>query len=651
MSVQHEKMCPVAECGKMVNTDNWVEHLAAYKVRTAGIMLEGNVPLSESHERWAAYNYANTWNAGGDIDGKWKDIMEQFNPPPSLIGRIKAKMPGKWMKGANARCRICGGKITKMEWSGNKSGSNMHAQCKKNAEFALSGRRRSTLKALGIGAAIAGAAAMGVQGIARATSGSTTETQISAQGIVLPSLTEDPSTPEPGQMWYRSDRGVNAFYDGIAATPRYSNRDHHELTVSGHGIANGLSTILNDGADFGIDTHDVYNSLGIQPAILALQAIGHGTIRLKNGPFIISNPVLTEDPNNAGTYAAIFIPLNATIGTDTEPDNVYNIVSDTFTRNEITQSSPVGNYIQIQTTTTNTFWAFYVMKGTNATFGYMNNVSVNLDNFWAVVPGISNANGVSLQYANVKRSGAIIVFNEVLLTNSAPVSTDAAGTGVWIGNYQYEAEGQLFRNINVVGFSTGVFLSGHDTILEYTTAYVGVGVMLDTDDRYWACIIDWDYQLTSIMIQVSSTTSIGNIRAGMVRWGDQTTTAGDLGVLTWLVYVEASHTLRVDGNLWNQDTTVALPAIFNNGTIIGGMHHLFDGASRAPAAVTVGASVFTYANSGVFYGEVTVGGGVVTGIALNGIATGMTSGVFTLHASDSIAVTYTTAPTMTARDV
>jgi hypothetical protein len=65
-------------------------------------------------------------------------------------------------------------------------------------------------------------------------------------------------------------------------------------------------------------------------------------------------------------------------------------------------------------------------------------------------------------------------------------------------------------------------------------------------------------------------------------------------------------------------------------------------------SITVGTSPFTYTNSYDFPIIVTVNGGAVTGIALDGVTTGATAGAFLLLPNHTLQVTYTTAPTMTA---
>jgi len=65
------------------------------------------------------------------------------------------------------------------------------------------------------------------------------------------------------------------------------------------------------------------------------------------------------------------------------------------------------------------------------------------------------------------------------------------------------------------------------------------------------------------------------------------------------------------------------------------------------AAITVGASPFSYTNSDGFEEYVVVSGGTVSAITLDAISTGQTAGVFILGVGDTLEVTYSAAPTMT----
>ena len=70
------------------------------------------------------------------------------------------------------------------------------------------------------------------------------------------------------------------------------------------------------------------------------------------------------------------------------------------------------------------------------------------------------------------------------------------------------------------------------------------------------------------------------------------------------------------------------------------------GGGTAPTAVTVPASGTAYTPSTSINTILFVSGGTVTGIAINGVATGLTSGVFPLKANDTITFIYTAAPTV-----
>jgi hypothetical protein len=69
-------------------------------------------------------------------------------------------------------------------------------------------------------------------------------------------------------------------------------------------------------------------------------------------------------------------------------------------------------------------------------------------------------------------------------------------------------------------------------------------------------------------------------------------------------------------------------------------------ATVTPPATTVPYSNLTQANQ-----QVIVSGGTVTVIAVNGVTTGLTSGVFTLNPGDSLTLTYSVAPTFLVKPI
>jgi len=97
------------------------------------------------------------------------------------------------------------------------------------------------------------------------------------------------------------------------------------ITVSAKGIANGLSDIPNDGADFGPDTPVTYTS-GILEAVNYQQQNG-GEIKLLPGRFIISpNAPLTQvsSSNILGYLEYAVIPLSGQAIVNNTPNNVLS---------------------------------------------------------------------------------------------------------------------------------------------------------------------------------------------------------------------------------------------------------------------------------------------------------------------------------------
>jgi len=152
---------------------------------------------------------------------------------------------------------------------------------------------------MGVGAIIAGASILGIDRLASAFTIISRAGRTYNQGqFVLLGLFSDPVNPLPGQVWYRMDAGVTAFFDGIQGRTIYSNRNNNVITVSSRGISNGLSKVYNDGPDFGPDTmlnatsKGQYGPLyrktsGLLEAVNYQQANG-GKIQMNAGRFVIS---------------------------------------------------------------------------------------------------------------------------------------------------------------------------------------------------------------------------------------------------------------------------------------------------------------------------------------------------------------------------
>jgi hypothetical protein len=62
-------------------------------------------------------------------------------------------------------------------------------------------------------------------------------------------------------------------------------------------------------------------------------------------------------------------------------------------------------------------------------------------------------------------------------------------------------------------------------------------------------------------------------------------------------------------------------------------------------AATVPATTVPYINNTETLQQIIVAGGTVSVVAINGVATGLTSGAFVLSPGDTLTMTYTVAPT------
>jgi hypothetical protein len=122
----------------------------------------------------------------------------------------------------------------------------------------VDGGKRDAIKMAAVMGTIALGSLYGVSGLAAGVP----QHQKIPPELILPNVPSDPFFPEPGQIWYRTDLGVAAYYDAVnKANIRLTESSSTTavtkeagVTVSSKGIVNGLSTMANDGADFGPDT-------------------------------------------------------------------------------------------------------------------------------------------------------------------------------------------------------------------------------------------------------------------------------------------------------------------------------------------------------------------------------------------------------------
>ena len=287
--------------------------------------------------------------------------------------------------GRKARCALCHGKILVDAPYSINNGLICHDACIEETKNLDNNVRRRTLKLMGIGAAFAGATAIGASRLASASG--VQQTQITANGVILPSLTSDPANPEPGQMWYRSDAGVTAYFDAIENRVIYSNRIvNGSAVVSPKGIANGLSVLPNDGQDWGPDTMlgatapgqygPPYTQTSTIKEIITYMSPNGGKVLFKNGTYTIQEPIFMWT-NGSWTFEGEGIQVNS--GSYTNSTGVVIQVSSSFpTTSDILSSIGI---------TMPYMWYIYGIDG--------NALTVSMDKFLFV--GNSNCGAITTQ--------------------------------------------------------------------------------------------------------------------------------------------------------------------------------------------------------------------------------------------------------------
>ena len=171
----------------------------------------------------------------------------------------------KWLVrgGRKVRCYLCGKKILAkgdLYLFDGDTGYYSHQYCMTESTTISGNERRRAVKKIAVGAAVVGAIAAGAGKFLDVSSQSknspAAQTILTSQGLILPALTSDPANPVPGQMWYRSDAGVEAHFDGVQNRVVYSSEiNDGNVNVTSKGIVNGLSVLPNDGkGGFGPDT-------------------------------------------------------------------------------------------------------------------------------------------------------------------------------------------------------------------------------------------------------------------------------------------------------------------------------------------------------------------------------------------------------------
>ena len=242
------------------------------------------------------------------------------------------------------------------------------------------------------------------------------------------------------------------------------------ITVSSKGIANGLSSIPNDGADFGPDSYDPSYSgsgvpytqtSGIQEAVNYIGSNGGGTVQLiaSSTPFDVTNAPFTTDSVSGHRYKIVLplIPYSNTalnisiIGTGmglADQEAWYNaqsglaLIKDTGV---YSSSSHIDTYI------------FGSPLNANEQSSGLNNVNLYLDKlvFQTSSDSANYEGGADINNVRMWNFG-ILSFTTIYPSgDTSPVSYNA-GTGFFMGTTPGIGAQNSGHVVNVIGYYYGV---------------------------------------------------------------------------------------------------------------------------------------------------------------------------------------------------
>lgn len=301
--------------------------------------------------------------------------------------------------------------------------------------------------------------------------------------FILPNLSSDPLFPEPGQMWYRTDLGVAAYYDAVKKAniylTEYSNTipstvaKEVEVTVSSKGIVNGLSTVANDGADFGPDTlldstsrgqygPPFTQTSGIQEAYnYAISNLKN--IKLLSGTFLIDAPIeigsqigLTQEQQNINILGAGYNYGPGGGSTTIQISDNFNVSNNNYMIQIGVPSSVTSN---------SGTWQFMgsfgniVLAGVSPNGENQVNIGIYINNlFNSEIYNISNpVNYNPLQYLIFQRG-----FNSY--TGNAPIIRNITSYGAYGLHFEPNAQ-CLYDNITVLAY--GYYDSSTNTVYTF----------------------------------------------------------------------------------------------------------------------------------------------------------------------------------------
>ena len=427
------------------------------------------------------------------------------------------------------------------------------------------------------------------------------------------------------------------------------------ITVSAKGRSNGLSTKINDGADFGPDTTSGATSPSqtgppYSETVGNQEAINYGIannrkVKVLAGRYKFTGP--NPSPSLGSNFTFLSIPNTGTYGIDIEGETDDNLA-------ENSQFGVIWDLTSLPSPNTNNSWyAFGFENAIPNTYGF-----ISLKNITMFTPqNVGYVFGQS-SYGSIYENIVGLASSVATLSNNIGFVIDGYRSNISWANNLFAFNVYYGYQINHSHLTTGT--------LNADNCQVALGILTETNINSLGSVI---LKLNTIncgtQIQAFySGSPVTSAKVHIVQINDFTTPYNSL-ISLGTDFIDPSNLLSVDIDVFNhpnQQTSSSnynwLLPTYNGGQFIR-VHNIMGTTGKlyfAPTTPTVPASGTAQQNTNPYAVNVYLYGGTVTEIQItksgttytvfsNASGLALSGQVYKLNPSDSITITYTTAPT------
>ena len=456
------------------------------------------------------------------------------------------------------------------------------------------------------------------------------------------------------------------------------------ITVSAKGIANGLSSIPNDGADFGPDSYDPTSSAsipytstsGIQEAINYTFNLNGGKIYLLSGIYNLTGGFHgTSIPGENGQFL-IYFPYNSrynpTISIEIEGEvSMMPMPADGNDTQATTSGVIIYNKSNVSSIQPGSAPYSSVMGG--GIGSVVNYISVVLKNFIirqpyspATTPHNNQVGGINLQSVGSFQLENIRVDVDATFNSGAPFSApipdpSTVQNATGIATSQQNLGNSILDNVTVIGYGTGISAAGQFEATKLNVMYCKYAInLLSSNHIKKIAYLNTNNCPNIFALFQGSDSSYSDLYLSFDVLDIQNNNVANDWILTSTHIVNNNLSGKLYGHILNvrtapPDTGEAL-ILSGVSTLIGTLAiHYADQTIPSITTPSVPASGTAQQNTNPYPVNVYIYGGDVTEIQItrNGTAytvlsvstaIAMSGQVYRLNPGDSITLTYSTAP-------